>query len=192
MEKKNVIFIAFLIAVVIAVYSIYSLNSELKDVRETNEIYENLFYFDALFLDNEETKSKAMEYYITASQNYDLDNYDAAILNCEFSREYSSDHAQRLREIKFEVEQQNDKIFLILRRMISTDIDIDNNLYEACEYFESASRQYAVEDFLGGGDNIDLHNEKIEYHDDAVERYNSALAEYTYELKNLRNRDEIW
>ena len=69
---------------------------------------------------------------------------------------------------------------------------MDESLYEACEYFESAARYYKTYydqydelhySFNAGGGQIESMNEKIMAHDDAVRRHNDLLAEYTFLLK---------
>ena len=76
-------------------------------------------------------------------------------------------------------------------KQIDLIFDIYDNLYEACEHFESASRYYNAyfksndyynSDYETGGIEIDTMNEKIILHDEAVKKYNSKLAEIHVEL----------
>ena len=72
---------------------------------------------------------------------------------------------------------------------------MNENIFEACEWFETASRHYAhyakettPEDdpsFELGNSAIEEMNIKINNHDDAVRRHNYVLEEYRLQLEKL-------
>ncbi len=150
-----------------------------------------------LDLEVTEISDKAIEaefYYTEAGYDYENRNYNSLQTNCRLSRERSSTYVQGLRDIKATITEE-EPIFLTYKDILSEGVIIYNNLFEACEYFESAARYYKTyyqpgtpyDDMsydMGTGE-IEMMNEKIKKHDDAVNRYNDLLAEYKVELEGM-------
>ena len=188
--KKIFISLFVIMTVVLGMFFIFVLgqstqkNIVIDELKVENEFFEALFELNALEAQSSVIGLKSLESYNLAMKNYDLEEYLLVISNCESAREYGSEYTQNIRESKYLAEQQEGILFDILSKMYSAEIEIEINRYEACEYIESAARQYEAGDYYGGDLNIEAHNEKIAAHDAAVNRHNTFLAEYSYELKN--------
>lgn len=178
--SKHII-ILYLLLVILVFGLIYTTTT--KQVCEEG-IYKELYYFDSIYDGTYESEELANGYYDLASEAYDLLDYSGVILNCQLSRDYSSLHVQEVREVIAEMDSE-EELFLIYKNMLQEEVKIYNNLYEACEYFESSARCYNNNDYDCGGTNIDGHNEKIRAHDDAVNKYNEYFAEYNVLLRKL-------
>jgi len=133
----------------------------------------------------EDKATLAEEYYSMAIVSYDLEDYDSMITNCEASRRNSADYVSDVRDIKSRIKNRQETLFVIYSKIYDETIDIYNNLYESCEYLESAARSYKLDNYEMGSVNIDGSNEKIDAHDVAVNRYNELLSDYFLELENL-------
>ena len=64
-------------------------------------------------------------------------------------------------------------------------IDINNAMYEACEYFESACTYYLNENYEIGDSSLEKANNKIELHDSYIKDYNSLLKELEVLEENI-------
>lgn len=159
-------------------YSFYQSNQKLV-------IYQELSKIDGQVMEAEQLAQDVEDYYTLSSNYYDYNDFQMAITYCEKSRDASNGFQQKLREIIVEIDR-TEPVFVTYKNMLKTEIEIYSNLYEACEYFESANRAYLNDDYDNGGVNIDGMNEKIVAHDDAVERYNTLLAELNHEVEELR------
>ena len=67
-------------------------------------------------------------------------------------------------------------------------IDINWAMYEACEYFESASRNYAKGFYKTGDSEIDLANKKIAKHDSMIREYNRYISKIKVLEENIWSR----
>lgn len=182
--SNKILITILIIALAIFVSATIFLGNNNLNLRDKNNIYQELNSIQSKLADLTELSDKALAYYDEASIEYDYNNYDKSISRCQLSRDTISIYNQKLREVKAGIERK-EKIFDLYKNLIDENIIIYNSLYEACEYFESANRQYDANDYTNGGENIDLMNEKIRAHDRAVERYNSILAEITTEMQKL-------
>lgn len=183
-RKMNKNYIIFVLAVVLVGLSFYT-----TILFNENNLYEDIFVIEAKAREIDEIRIQATQSYDRASISYDLDEYDLVISYCEDSRDLSSKYMQEMRQLAVQVDEHDDEIFAIFSDMIREYINIYTNLYESCEYFESAARQYENGDYDGGDASIELHNEKIRLHDAAVERSNQLLARYNHELSKLGGQD---
>ena len=156
--------------------------------------YKEILLTDTKVMDMSTFDQEATSYYTEASFAYEQQDWSDVESNCRLAREKYSAHAQGIRTIREEIDSES-KIMTIYKDMLTEQVNIDNNMYEACEHFESASRYYAkyysnttpIDDSsydMGTGE-IEMMNDKIKEHDIAVERYNDLLAQYSAELSRL-------
>jgi hypothetical protein len=160
----------------------------------SSSIYKEILTTDAKIMEISDLSMDADSYYDESSLAYEDMIYSSVESNCRLAREKYTSHAQGIREIIAGIDS-SEKIMTIYKDMLTEQVNIDMNMYEACEHFESASRYYAkyyldstsADDpsYDMGGSEIDAMNEKIKEHDDAVERYNTLLAEYSVELERI-------
>jgi hypothetical protein len=180
MSKQNILIGILGVVLIVSIFfnvMFYVKNQDLKIAGE-------ILYYESEANSAYKHFVMAEEYYNFASINYDYNEWYSAIDNCVLSRKESGEYTQKLRAIKAQITNDGE-IFVVYKQMIDESIKIQENLYEACEYLESALRQYAVNDFEGGGSNIDLHNDKIRDRDNAVRKYNDLIEEYKIELGKL-------
>ncbi len=127
----------------------------------------------------------ANQYYDEASFAYEDKDYNSVERDCRLAREYYAEESQGYKRIKAELKatEIEDKLIYIYIDTLDASIEVANNMFEACEYFESAVRYYDINDYDMGGSEIDGMNEKIRAHDKAVEEYNNLLEEFRVELE---------
>jgi len=141
-------------------------------------------------------KQNAESYYNEASIAYSMNEYKQVELNCRLAREHYAKESQGYKVIKAELISSGiqDKLIEIYIKSLDTNIEITDNMFEACEYFESASNYYYQYFSLNidsgwemGNREIEMMNKKIQAHDNAVDRYNNLLAEFNIELEKRIN-----
>ena len=126
----------------------------------------------------------AEEHYNAASVAYDISAFDVVITECEEARTnyFTAQELARGAKVFYEESQKSaptdfyNSIGGYYIQVADAQVNITSNLYEACEYFETASRMYDVEDWEGGGAAIESMNEKIESHDRWINVYNEAIT----------------
>lgn len=193
MKSKDYIYIFIIVILVLAIVSVYYLNlNKINSIEEKNTLYKNL-----LSLGTEDTTKldEGNSYYKDASISYEKGDYSDVVTSCEKARDSWSEYNQGLREEKERVLEYEGDIFETYSDLISSEVKIYNYMYEACEWFETASRQYAYyslsttpEDdisLVSGNDAIESMNEKIRAHDAEVEVYNTLLAKYKSQLNKI-------
>jgi len=154
--------------------------------------YAEVLLLDANIQEASETLWDAQEYYNLASLSYEQGDMDYVVVHCENARDNYLEYTQKLRTIKASI-NSNDKLLTLRKQMLEKEIYRAENMFEACEHFESAARYYDIyydpdtpyddPSYDMGGTEIDAMNEKIDEHDKTVREYNDLLAEYTVELK---------
>lgn len=135
----------------------------------------------------------AGEYYTQASRAYEKQDWKDVVTSCESARDKFSDYGQYLRDEKAKIASRTEEVFKTYSELLQTEVELNMNLYEACEHFESAARYFETyylpetpstdSSFEMGNQEIRSMNEKINEHDANVERYNTLLAEYRFKLK---------
>ena len=183
-------------AIYIADKDITILTEQNLILTEKNNLYLQLLSLRNIDISNMENGNK---HYELASLAYERDNYVDVVYECEEARGYYSDYTQDIRDERERVSRLNESIFKTYTNLLSSEIKIYNNMYEACEYFESAARQFEhyyltttpANDvsYQKGNDAINSMNEKINAHDFEVEVYNTILAKYNGELKEIIDMD---
>ena len=186
-SKTLFIFLVVLLVGAIG-FSFYSANSVIKSNQE-KEVLVTLMKSDIEFAELSTLSTDVEEYYALASEDYDYNDFDGVVKNCEKSRDKASNYIQGIRELQAKLDDRQEKVIVLYSQRLDAIIDVYTNLYEACEYFESSARQYSIEDYIGGGDSIEMMNKKIEAHDLAVDRYGILTAKYSNELDNFLGLD---
>jgi hypothetical protein len=87
--------------------------------------------------------------------------------------------------MKSEIGSYNNSIFDNLLSALDYGRDINWNMYEACEHFESASRYYSMYDYTTGDSEVDKANEKIASHDNNVLKYNEKMSLFWKDVDKL-------
>jgi len=196
-EKKELkIFIIFLTIgimlawIMIGYLSIVKINS----LTNQNKVYKSILYVKSKYSDISLIEQKAYNYYDLAGLAYEKQDYKGVESYCKIARDYYLDESQKYRDLKAYLKAQDldDELINIYIKELDASIEISDNMYEACEHFESAARYYDIyynsnvlyDDMsleMGGGE-ISMMNEKIAAHDRAVERFNNLLADFEIEL----------
>ena len=158
-------------------------------------LYKTLLYSNARIIEAGELEKKANEYYDLASFYYEKQNYELVESNCMKARDYYSDTSQEYLTIRSELLSSNinDKLINIEVERLDIISEIQLNMFEACEHFESAVRYYdfyyntdvPYDDMsyeMGGGE-IESMNEKIRLHDENIRIHNKLLSDFEVELK---------
>ena len=193
-ERKNYIYIGMIILLISGVVYIqienYNLQKVNDNIKSSYEIDEKILNIEEQYI------TKAREYYDLAGEDYINTDYKGVVRNCVKARDYYSEGTQKYRELKSELEskEQNELTDLYIG-LTKEMIIIDNNLFEACEYFETASKYYDIyfntdvsfddSSYEMGTDSIDKMNDKIQSHDLAVERYNDIASKITIKIREM-------
>jgi len=117
------------------------------------------------------------------SYYYTNDYLDLAITNCEAARDlYTSSNSYYQKGIQyFKIANETapeEYGNLITTYVLASELIIDVNweMYEACEYFEIAAGAYLNDDFDTGDSELEIANSKIRKHDNMVKEYNGYIA----------------
>lgn len=196
------LWVGLLIGVLIisSFYSGFYINDssiELKEVYEENYLIKTILIADAEYSTIAQIKATAEIHYEEAGLAYENQNYLVVETECKRARESYLEASQGYREIKVMLQATESEEKIIQKYILITDTSIElvNNMFEACEHFESAARYYEIyynpetpyDDMSHdmGTSEIEMMNEKIRAHDNAVGRHNTLLAEYKYELEKI-------
>jgi len=127
--------------------------------------------------DNAETNYQLWSIY------YEEGAYAESIEFCEGAREiYASSNIYHQTAIEYYKETKKvatDKYIELIDAYInfsSSSIDLNWAMYEACEYFEVASKNYAEGRIEKGTDELENGNEKIVKHDSLIKQHNMYVA----------------
>ena len=163
-------------------------------LKSENELYKTILKADFEMSKVSLDSQKAESYYSEASYFYENQEYKLVESNCRLARDYYSRESQGYKSIKSELldSEIKDNLIDIYIDSLDSIIEMTNNMYEACEHFESAVRYYdkyyntnvSIYDtsYDMGTSEIDTMNEKITAHDKAVENYNQYLEDFRVEL----------
>lgn len=191
-KGKELLKIGMNMILIIALVSFIIISSNLKS---TKELYEVILKADSNLLEISVDGQKAESYYEEASYAYEDMDYKEVERNCRLAREYYYEESQGYRKVKAELKDKETDNKLIVLYIEKLDLlsEITDNMFEACEYFESAARYYYVYYDTGvpsddmsydmGTGEIDRMGEKILAHDEAVKKYNNVLEEFRFELE---------
>ena len=182
------IMILFIFATIVLMVHLISSNQEI-------DLYKTILKADTDLLEISIDSQQAESYYAEAGYSYEYMDYKSVEQNCRLARNHYFEESQGYKKIKAELkdkEIENELITLYLEKLdLLSEISI--NMFEACEYFESAAGYYDTYfntnvpyDDLSydmGNQEIEMMGEKIRAHDNAVERYNNKLAEFNVELE---------
>ena len=191
MPKTQHIIYLFMIFILVGVI-VYG-----SGIKQENDLIKSTFTIDESMDEiYKDYGIKGEEYYLLASEDYILENYRGVVINCEKARDYYSQEGQRYRNLKAELElEKQNKIIILYQDLLSEQVVIAENMYEACEYFESASKYFEIyyntdvpyddASFEMGNFEIESMNKRINLHDDAVRRNNDILSKITAQLSRL-------
>ena len=189
-DKINYLLGSIIILLLLVIVGIVLYNLELRQNNFELE-NENILYKTLLKTNGDMNKisidsQKAAGYYDEASFFYEIEEYTLTESNCRLAREYYSKESQSYKGIKSELIDTGieDKLIEIYIDLMESNIKITDNMFEACEHFESAARYYNRLDYTMGGEEINMMNEKIRTHDEAVGEYNQYMEDQRLELKN--------
>ena len=200
-KDKKIIIIGVIIIFTLLIFSIYFYNENkgMKEVQQENFLFKTILYANTQVSEVSIISQKGDSYYSEASFFYENRNYNSVESNCRLAREYYSDSSQKYREIKSEIQKAEieDPLINIYSESLEFLAEIELNMFEVCEHFESASRYYdkyyntntPYEDpsYDMGTTEIDSMNEKIKLHDENVRKYNSLLGDFKVEMEGRLN-----
>ena len=186
--------IILVIGLVILIAGIIFQNRTITELESENELYKILLQVNAESKDLSMDSLLADEYYELAGSDYENSNFRGVEQNCKIAREHYFKSAESYRDLKIKLENSGieDKLITLYSQTLSKLVDTENNMFEACEYFESASRYYEKyfndvdyndADFEMGASEIEKMNEKILTRDKNVEDYKDLVSEFNLELK---------
>ena len=200
-KDKKTIIIGGIIIFILLVFSIYFYieNKGIQEVQQENFLFKTILYSNAQVSEVSIISQKGNSYYSEASFFYENRNYNSVESNCRLAREYFSDSGQKYREIRSEIQKTEieDPLINIYSESLEVLAEIELNMFEACEHFESASRYYnkyfkadtPYDDpsYDMGTAEIDSMNEKIKLHDENVRKYNNLLGDFKAEMEERLN-----
>ncbi len=145
------------------------------------------------------TEQMADAYYVEAGFFYEKHDYGNVESSCRLARTAFSETGQVYRQISSELEnlEIDDELIALKIESFSILAETQGNLYEACEYFESAVRYYDVyyngnvsyddTSYDMGTGEINKMNEKIRLHDENIGKYNRLLSDFNTKLEARLN-----
>jgi hypothetical protein len=166
----------------------------LNKVKEESKVYKVLLLADSQSSEVSIIHQKARGYYEEAGFYYENQDYKNVESTCRLARGEFSKASSGYLDIKSELESSKINDVLIDYYIQALDLisEIELNLYEACEHFESASRYYHIYyktdvpvndiSFDMGGKEIDAMNKKIDLHDSNIRKYNDVSSKLRKEL----------
>lgn len=167
-------------------------SNQIKKLKQDNQLAMRLISLDYGY---SEDKTDAERYYEEASLSYERQDYINTEAKCKSARESYSKHIQNVKREQIEKRNYTENIFNIYNQMLDEEIKVSESIYEACEWFEEASRHYDYyfkettpyddPSYEQGGSAIEEMNKKINAHDDAVRRYNYLLEEFNIEKDKI-------
>ncbi len=190
MKSKNLFFGIFLFLIIFSFsLVVISYQNELERVEDFNKYYNK----GVIAFNNGEFEYSDAEYnYDLWSSYYDEGYLEDSIEYCVGARDlYSSANSYNQNAIanfeeadKLADEDYKDLINYQIKAL-KQSIEINWAMYEACEYFESASNAYSKELFETGDSELAIGNEKIVLHDSLVVDYNYYISKIEVLQENI-------
>ena len=188
--NKNLTFIIILISFIILTFYLtlnYN-NSQIERIEKFNKYY---FKGVAEFNKGDSDKSDATYNYDLWSFYYDEDYLLDSIEYCVSARDlyassnsYYQDSISNFEEANKTAEEEYKELIDYYIKASNQAIELNWAMYEACEYYESASNLYSKELWDSGDAELEIGNEKIDLHDSLVRDYN----EYISKIKLLEEK----
>lgn len=169
---------------------------QIHSIQNENNLFKTIITSNNEVSEVDLISQKADSFYSEASYNYEDMDYKNLESNCRIARGYYQDASQGYLKIVSELNtiKKQDKLIILQIQSIELLSEINLNLYEACEHFESAARYYdkyyntdvSQDDssYDMAGKEIEAMNLKINEHDANVREYNSILTKFQVILKN--------
>lgn len=188
MKIINIILIIMIVMITILSGYLYFKLQETKNnyniLNNETEVYKISLQSLLSHSESSISSQKANLYYDLASSSYENREYQDCISNCETARVYFMETVTNLESIQSKLKDFpiQHGLIEIQEKMYYYIISMNYNMFEACEYFESACSSYSKNDYLRGGESIKSMNEKIRSHDSDVKYYNSYLEDFRLKL----------
>jgi len=171
------------------------------NTNKENLVYKSILKASSEYGDVGIIEQRAEDYYNEASYFYEKEDYSNVESNCRLARTSYADASQGYEQISSMLEELEIEDELIELRIKSYKVlvEIQWNMYEACEHFESAVRYYdfyyntdvPYDDMsydMGTGE-IEMMNEKIRLHDENIRKYNQLLSDFNTKLEIRLNEN---
>ena len=115
-----------------------------REIKQESTLFKRILYADSQISEVSITSQEGDSYYSEAGFFYEDAEYKSVESSCRLARGYYADSSQKYREIRSELKSSDIKDPLIDIYIESLDLlaEIELNMFEACEHFESASRYY--------------------------------------------------
>ena len=186
MEQKQINFFIIFFIIVIALTSYITFSYVNYESEESEESEEFTKYFNRgvdLSNDAEFEYADAEYNYALWSLYYDQDYLLESIDYCIEAREfyasansYNQDAIANFEEADKIAEEEYKELISYHLKALDHAIEINWAMYEACEYFESASNYYDQELYETGDAELEIGNEKIDIHDSLIVSYNRYIS----------------
>ena len=193
-------FIFFTLVSVITVSLFYMDNQKLSEdnfqlaKRNVKIVSENIFFEDYYKVRMNMETAKNVElfagvFYDMSNVYYEGDWFEDAIVACESAREDYSEangyyHKAKVLLEQLEPIEEYKEIIPDMIKMMDCKIELNNCLYESCEYFESACRSYNNDNYNQAEVALEKTNEKVRKHDDLVNDCNDYIAKVALFLED--------
>lgn len=195
-NNKTILGVTFFsIGIVILILIIVFLSINSNKTFEENTLYKTILITNTKVSDAFVIEQEANDYYSEASYSYEKKDYKSVESNCRLARTDFSQASQDYKDIESSLKNSGikDTLIDIYSNELSLASEINLNLYEACEHFESAARYYNTYYDLAtpyddpsydmGTSEMNAMNEKIDLHDTNVRKYNELLADFKAEME---------
>ena len=184
--NKNLIFIVILILSIVLTsyltlnYSNSQLEDEIERIEEFNKYYfKGVTEFNNGIFDNSNAEFNYDSWSFYYDEGYFLDSIEYCVSARDLYASANSYHQDSISNFEEAYKIAEEKYKGLIDYYIKASdqaIDINWAMYEACEYFESASDSYSKELWDSGDAELEIGNEKIELHDSLVRDYNKYIS----------------
>jgi len=175
------------IMLVVLVVGIIGISIYCFSLYNKNVILTAIFIADVGWGESSIPEQEAESYYVLASLSYEDNNFKDTETYCVQARDYYMKSIGGYETTKAELKSKeiNHPLINLYQDVLEEKINTQYSMYEACEYFEVAARDYAKGDYDSGDMHIGLMGGKIDSHDNSIVEYNRLMAEYLIELENF-------
>lgn len=181
-SKTYIIFgIVLVLIIILSSYITFSYNnSKIERIEDFNKYYsKGLTDFNNAIFDNYNAEFNYDSWSFYYNEGYYYDSIEYCVAARELYVSSSSYHQNSISYFeeanKVAKEQYNELVNYYIKASDQA-IEINWAMYEACEYFESASSLYD-QGFLESGDSeLEIGNTRIELHDSLIRDYNKYIS----------------
>ena len=179
--NKNLIFGIILFLVVFS-FSLIIINyqNEIERIEEFNKYYfEAITNFDEGEFDNYNAELNYDSWSFYYDENYLLESIEYCVDARDLyasANSYNQDAISNFEEADKIAKEEYKELIDYYIKALNQSIEINWAMYEACEYFESASNDYYKGLWDSGDSELEIGNEKIVLHDSLVRDYNKYVS----------------